>query len=437
VTSAAPSPDVLVIGAGITGTATALALAEAGARVEVLERYAPAAMASGWTLAGVRQSGRDPAELPLARAAVRCWQRLDERLDAETGYRQGGNLRLARDEDEVTLIRELVASQGAAGLALELVDGETLREIAPALSPDIVLASWCPSDGHADPHATVAAYAAAARRLGVRFRSGTAVERLLVQGGRFRAAVTANGPLVAERCVLAAGIQTNDLLADIAPTLPIRTPVVTVVQSEPLPPLLGPVIGVANADLAVRQQLDGRLRMTSGAETRPVELREQDGRPRVPIAAGSLAGAIARVSAVLPIAAEASVARLWGGLLDVTPDALPVLDRVPEVGGLVVAAGFSGHGFGIGPAVAEGLAALALDRAPPLSLDAFRFERFVTFDEAASGAVDTARDARATASAEREGGVAAADRERHRPASLGESDVRAGTDAPFAGSLHG
>ena len=94
----APAPDALVVGAGVTGLSAALALARAGARVEVLERHVPGAMASGWTLAGVRQSGRHPAELPLARRAVSLWRELDERLDAPTGYRQGGNLRLARNE---------------------------------------------------------------------------------------------------------------------------------------------------------------------------------------------------------------------------------------------------------------------------------------------------------------------------------------------------
>ena len=95
------APDVLIIGAGITGAVAALELTEMGAKVEVVDRYGPAAMASGWTLAGVRQSGRHPAELPLARDAVKRWQELDRRLEARTSYRQEGNLRLARTEAEI------------------------------------------------------------------------------------------------------------------------------------------------------------------------------------------------------------------------------------------------------------------------------------------------------------------------------------------------
>ncbi|HYZ64955.1 MAG TPA: FAD-dependent oxidoreductase, partial [Acetobacteraceae bacterium] len=94
-------PDVVVIGAGISGAASAYELATAGLSVLLLDRYGPAAMASGWTLAGVRQSGRHPAELPLARAAVALWGELSERLGADVRYRRRGNLRLARTEAEV------------------------------------------------------------------------------------------------------------------------------------------------------------------------------------------------------------------------------------------------------------------------------------------------------------------------------------------------
>src|SRR5688572_4609365 len=110
--------DVLVIGGGISGVAAAYELARAGANVTLLERGELASMASGWTLAGVRQSGRHPAELPLATAAVDRWTTLDAELDADVEYRQDGNLRLARTPDEVHVIEGVVASGRASGLDL-------------------------------------------------------------------------------------------------------------------------------------------------------------------------------------------------------------------------------------------------------------------------------------------------------------------------------
>ena len=129
------SPDVVIVGAGITGCASAYALSELGLRVEVIEKYFPASMGSGWTLGGVRQSGRDPAELPLAQFSVKKWLTLDEELEAETGYLQHGNLRLARTEEEKDSITALVASQQALGLDLSLLSRPDCRT-PPKVQPE-------------------------------------------------------------------------------------------------------------------------------------------------------------------------------------------------------------------------------------------------------------------------------------------------------------
>ena len=373
-------PDVVIVGAGITGCATALALAEAGVKVEVIERYRPAAMASGWTLAGVRQSGRDPAELPLARKAVEIWQTLDARLDAQTGYRQSGNLRLARTESEAEVIRNLVSSQTEAGLEMEILNPVEAREIAPALAKSFLLASWCPSDGHADPVASVEGFRNAAERLGVRFRTNVGVKNVNIietaARRQFASFLTTDGPIVAGAGLLATGIQTNALLEGLGLHIPMTIPLVSVFQTAPLPETLGPVIGVANADLAIRQQIDGRLRFTGGAEQASAALEMSGEYPAVHPPAASLARTISLVSATLPMVAKAPIARIWGGLLDLTPDALPVLDCVSGIDGLFVAAGFSGHGFGIGPAIGPVLASQILGEKSGLSVKAFSFDRF-------------------------------------------------------------
>ncbi|GAB4193842.1 MAG: FAD-binding oxidoreductase [Thalassobaculales bacterium] len=373
-----PHPDVVIVGAGINGCAAAFHLARAGCRVTVVERYAPGAMASGWTLAGVRQSGRHPAELPLARAAVALWAGLDEELDGDVGYRREGNLRLARSEAEVAVIRTLVEDQRRAGLDLAfLPDSRTVREVCPAIAPTVLAASFCPTDGHADPQAAVAAYRAAAIRHGAVFRSGVAATAVLTAAGRTTGVALADGTTLAAGAVLvAAGIQANALLAPLGLGVPLRVPMVTVVQSAPLPPLLRPVLGVANADCAGRQQIDGRLRVTSGLQGWHGAMDADGPLPAVHPTAASLAATIATVSAVLPALAAAPVARVWAGLIDLTPDALPVIERAPELDGLVIAAGFSGHGFGIAPATGRLLSELVLGETPHLPLDAFRRARF-------------------------------------------------------------
>ena len=140
--------------------------------------------------------------------------------------------------------------------------------------------------------------------------------------------------------------------------------------------MLKPVIGVANADLAIRQQVDGALRFTSGAEDWLGEMSEEAGRPLVRPPLGKVAETVRKVAEVLPATVSAPVAAVWGGLLDLTPDALPVIDRHPEFPNLVIAAGFSGHGFGIGPVTGPLAADLVLEREPGHAIAAFRLARF-------------------------------------------------------------
>ena len=382
------SYDIAIVGAGITGCSAAYRLARAGARVVVIDRYGPAAMASGWTLAGVRQSGRDPAELEMAKRAVALWADLDAELDAPTHYRQGGNLRLARTPSEVDTIREMVTAQGALGLELQfLEDNAAVREIAPALSDRVLAASFCPTDGHADPLASVAAFQSAAQRHGAVFEFGECVEAIELAGGRVRALRTTAGRRPVDRCILANGIGVNALLEPLGLTVPLRIPMVTVIQTAPLPPVLAPVLGVANADCAARQEVDGCLRVTSGAGDWHGRLEETDaGRPKVEPTTASVRDTIERIGDLLPDFADACVRRIWAGLLDLTPDSLPVIDRAPGIEWLVVAAGFSGHGFGIGPATGEILRDLALGQRPRLSIEAFALDRPALRDASAEQA---------------------------------------------------
>lgn len=368
--------DVIVIGGGITGCAAAEVLARRGLGVTLLERRAVASMASGWTLAGVRQSGRHPAELPLARAAVEIWGTLDARLGCSVDYRRKGNLRLARTPEEVEVIRALVAQQRAMGLDLTfLPDNAAVRAVAPAISRDVLAASFCPSDGHADPVKATRGFAAAARRAGADIREGVTVRNIRVEHGRACGVETDQGFVPAGAVIAAAGVNTPALLEPLGLCLPVAVKLVSVVQTEPVAPCFDQVFGVANADCAGRQQVDGRFRFTNGLGDWTGDAAgwtEEGLRP----SADDVAALVALVARVLPAVAAVPVARCWGGLIDLTPDALPVLDRAPGIAGLVIAAGFSGHGFCLGPVSGEIAADLATDRTSPHDLSPFAFGRF-------------------------------------------------------------
>ena len=140
------------------------------------------------------------------------------------------------------------------------------------------------------------------------------------------------------------------------------------IQSEPLPLSLDQVLGVANADCAGRQEVGGRLRFTDGGSSQPTWTAEPS--------PTTIRATVNLIAHVLPIAATARIARTWTGLIDLTADGLPVFDVPEQVGGLVVAAGFSGHGSCLGPVSGLLCADLAVGRRPRVDLAPFRLARF-------------------------------------------------------------
>ena len=368
------SSAVIIIGGGISGTAAAWELAKNGIPVTLLEKGDLASMASGWTLAGVRQSGRHPAELPLAEAAVRRWERLADELGTDVEYRQHGNLRLALTEDEVETIKQVVADGNAAGIETVYLDGvEAVQAVAPALTTDLAGASYCATDGHANPQKAVEAFAAAARRAGADIRTGVEVQGIETAHGRVTGVRTSDGVLPADRVIVAAGVFTPTLLEPLGIEVPIDITLVGAVQSDAVEPMLEQVLGVASGGIAGRQQVDGRFRMT-GATIPWGETRQTAG--NVMPTWQQLQSTIEASIRLVPALARIRIAQVWAGLIDKTPDALPVIEATPEVEGLVIATGFSGHGFCLGPVTGEILADLAVEGATRHPIAPFARSRF-------------------------------------------------------------
>lgn len=368
--------EAIVVGGGITGCATAYELSKRGVRVTLLERQHIGAMGSGWTLAGVRQSGRHMAELPIAREAIRRWEHLGEELGAEIHYRQQGNLRLALTPDQAETIQRVVADGNKSGVAMEWVDGQQAREIAPALAESVVGASFCPTDGHADNIATVNAYAEAARRLGATIVDNVEVLQLATSGDRITGVITTDGTYSSDVVVVAAGVYSSQLLEPLGLPLPIYITMTPVIETVPTTEItLAPVLGVATANFAARQTAEGNIRFIGQGEM------WNEPSPHTPETLGmtleQMDSMTSRAVTILPALAKIRVSRTWGGLLDKTPDALPILEAVQEHPGLIVGAGFTGHGFGIAPMSGEILANLAIEGADArFNLEPFRLNRF-------------------------------------------------------------
>lgn len=367
--------SVVIVGGGLMGLSAAFHLrrADPGSAVTVLERARTGAAASGASAAGVRAMGRDPAERRLALESLRRWPELDRELEAETGYRRGGGLRVALDDKAWEAAADWAAEQCADGVPLEIVDAESAHRLAPGISSACLGGVSSPIDGQADAMATVDAFAAGARRLGARIEEGVGVKALRAEGGRVVGVERSDG--TRQSCdvlIVTAGAWTAALLARLGVMLPLDTRPLQMLLTEPAPGALAPVLGCFDRKISFKQLTDGAYLIGGGWPGQVVDHESN----RAAVLEESVRASLEVAAEVYPPAARCPLARSWIGLEAFMPDELPVIGPVPGVDGLLVAAGFSGHGFALSPMIGDVLARLALgrDALRPLWRD-LRFDR--------------------------------------------------------------
>ena len=368
--------DVIVVGGGIIGCATAYNLAKKGSSVIVLE--AQDIIGNGGSCrngGGVRQSGRDPRELPLAMYAVKnLWPSLSEELDCDVEYRQAGNLRLGKTGHHLEILQGLTDRATALGLDVRMISGDEVREINPYLSDEVIGASWCPTDGHANPLRATMGFYRAARKLGARFYTGQPVVELRKVRGRLRRVVTATDAFEADRVVVAAGYASRKILNTVDIDVPVSEVLIECLVTEAEPPMFGQMLGTADADFYGHQTKHGSFVFGGASGYEDFNGCVDEG--RISVSAMTAPAECRAILRWIPDLAHAKVVRTWAGYEDTCADGVPVLGKVEEVPGLVVACGFTGHGFGISPVVGQLLAEVARDEEPALDLSAFRYDRF-------------------------------------------------------------
>jgi len=367
---------VVIVGGGLMGLSAAFHLrrADPGARVTVLERARVGAAASGASAAGVRVMGRDPAERALALASLARWPGLDRELEAPTRYRRTGGLRLALDEASWRAAAPWLAEQRADGVPVEIVDAQAARALAPGIAAGCLGGVHAPIDGQAEALPATEAFGRAARRLGARVEEGVGVPALVVEGGRVVGVERGDGRREAcDVAIVAAGAWSPTLLAGIGVTLPIETRPLQMLLTAPGAPALRPVLGAFDRRLSLKQLDDGAYLIGGGW---PARVTDHAGN-RYEMLEESVAGSLETARAVFPPVGACALARSWAGLEAFTPDDLPILGPVPGLGGLLVAAGFSGHGFALSPMIGDILARLATGQDALESLwKGLRYDRF-------------------------------------------------------------
>lgn len=366
--------DVIVIGAGVVGNACAYYLSTFGADVLVLEREESLGEGgSSRNGGGVRQSGRDPRELPLAQYGVQhLWPHLSDELGVDVEYVQQGNLRLGKTERHLEILRGLTERARTCGLDMRMIDAQEVRAICPHLSDQVIGASWCPTDGHANPLITTLAFYRAARARGATFLSGVTARRIEKVRGRARRVITNQGVFEAPAIVLAAGLGSRPIAQSVGIDIPMRGLLIECLVTEAVEPLFPQMLGTADADFYGHQTAHGSFVFGGGSGLEEA-MGDTGGVPTQSITAPAICRAI---QSYVPALAQAKIVRTWAGWEDESIDGVPVISAIDEVPGLTIGCAFTGHGFGIAPVTGLLLAQLASGKPTALDLSAFRYDRF-------------------------------------------------------------
>jgi glycine/D-amino acid oxidase-like deaminating enzyme len=359
--------------------------------VLLLERTELAAGSSGRSGAILRQFYTDRELAGMARDSLRAYASFRTRTGYDVGFRQAGVLALAGEgrAEVCDLLATNVTMMSKLGIDVELIDAERIRALVPGMAlGDGAMAAYEPSAGFVNPRRTVEAFAALARYYGATTRCGVEVTGLAVEDGRVRGVETADGVIEAEQVVLAAGPWTSRLLAPLGIELPLRVLAPAQCFFESIDPPVGadPDAGLAQHDEGPEAELEARFRrdeaqapaahpvildleLGSYCRSEPEDERTRGGKmdygdtPHVddPDAVDDTvddafsAWMRERLVTRLPAYADRRELERQNGLYTVTPDAQATIGPLPDVAGLFLVAGFSGHGFKLAPSIGQGV----------------------------------------------------------------------------------
>lgn len=366
--------DVVIVGGGVMGTSTAYHLALKGCRSALLLEREPffGTQATGRCAGGVRYQFSTEINVRLSLLSLPMLDRFEEELGQPIGLRYCGYLFLLTRDRDVQTFQHNVDMQHALGVATQWLSPDEVARLVPLLNLEGVLAAtFHARDGLADPNSVVQGYVSGARRLGARLLTEVEVTGIRVSAGRVQAVVTNRGEVATPVVVNAAGPWAGVVgrMAGVEiPIVPVRRQIVV---TGPLPqvPVGFPFVIDFAQSLYFHQEGPGILTGMSNPH-QPIGF-DQTVDPEWELF--HLEAAMRR----LPLLEQATLASHWAGLYEVSPDAHPILGRIPQVGGLYCIGGFSGHGFMHGPACGLLLAEEILDgRAHSLDITSLYIDRF-------------------------------------------------------------
>lgn len=360
--------DVVIVGGGVVGCAAACYLARAGVRTILVEAGRIGAEASGRNGGAIRQHGRSRGDLPLAMASLTLWREFAREAAFDFYFRQRGDAVVAFTEAEMERLRRTARTYRSLGLEVQVLEGAEARRVLPLLTPAARGISYCPGDAQAYPALATRALAEAAVRAGAAVLTDEPVTGLIRQADRVTGVVTARRRIACGAVVNAAGPwaqQIAEMAGVRVPILPRRSQIMVTERASP--DLIVPF--VSGNGMYCRQSPYHNIVIGGGG---PWEQVGYDRSGTLP----TISRLAARFVEVFPALRDLRVIRAFAGIVELTPDHLPLLGPVPGAEGLIMAAGLSGNGFALGPGMGHLVADLLLGREPIVPIEGFRVDRF-------------------------------------------------------------
>ena len=416
------SADVVIIGGGIAGAAACWELARQGVSVVLLEKGLIGAEQSSRNWGWCRQQNRDERELPLIIHALQRWQELNEETGEELGFRKTGLVYATRNEQDIAAWANWNEMAKSYDIRSNILNAEQAKALTPGSTTQWKGGVHSPDDGHAEPSMAAPGLVRAAMRKGAQVFQQCAVRGLDISAGRVSGVITERGTIKTSRVICAAGTWTSMFCRRHGIDLPLGNVIGTAFRTLPIKQAIE--LPFYTESFAVRPQLDGgytvsvsgRGRLEAGLQglkyarqfystfkarrknltivpslkpfiTGPEALAHwsMDGispfeKMRILDPAADLnmvKEGLAAMVREFPELQGVKVAQSWGGMIDSTPDAIPVISEVDKLPGLILSAGYSGHGFGIGPGAGRLAADLAMNATPVVDPTPYRYSRLV------------------------------------------------------------
>jgi len=412
--------DVVIIGGGIVGISTAWFLSKQGVSVVVCEKGHVAGEQSSRNWGWVRQQGRDVRELPMMIESMRIWRGLADELGEDVGYVEGGCLFTAEDEKQLAGFSKWLDTAREYELDTTVLSRAELREKVRGAAMDWPGAMYTASDGRAEPHKATPAIARAAERNGANILSSCAVRGLETEAGRVSAVVTEHGSIRTSTVLCAAGAWSSMFCRSLGISLPQLQVRGTVVRTAPGPDVLNG--SLFDERIGIRRRQDGGYTVAHGSvldhaitpatfrycfkflpalrqEINVLRLRIgqdfidewkspktwaldepspfEETRVLDPEPNKNIVKEIRhKLGTVFPDLDGIQIVESWAGMVETTPDVVPIIDAPDSIPGFNIATGFSGHGFGIAPGAGKAVAAMLTGNDSGLDLHPLRLNRF-------------------------------------------------------------